>query len=97
MYDDIEKKMRRAARNGSIVLGTHVRQNLTLRRFTASDIESCFETGNIVQHQYDGDEVKYIWHGDSLDGREIGLVTKLTYHQKVFVLTVYWVEWLDYD
>ncbi len=97
MYDQIEKQMRRAADNGRIVLGTHVRKNLLLRRFTADDIEACLETGNIVEHQSDGDEVKYIWHGEALDGREIGLVTKLTYHQKVFVMTVYWVEWLDYE
>lgn len=93
MYTQIENQMRKAARAGRIVAGAHARDEMRNDHFTVEDLRQCLLSGTIVTHQLDGDEVKYEWHGEARDGREMGLIAKLTYTGKVFVITVYWVRW----
>ena len=96
MYLEAEKLMRRAARVKQIFYSPHARDEMRNENFDERDVMNCLLTGSIVEDQYDGDR-KYIWQGEALDGRELSLVTRFTYHNKVFVITVFWAQLFDYE
>ena len=99
MYQKIEKEMRSAVKTQDFKLGSHAANALRDDRITAADVVRCFQHGSIVSDQYDPDfgDVKYEWHGESLDGREIAMITKFTYSGNVFIITVFWLQWIDYE
>lgn len=99
MYAEVEKQMRRVIKAKGFKLGSHAANALRDDHFTANDVLQCFRHGNIVGDQYDpkfGD-IKYEWHGESLDGREMAMIAKFTYSGNVFLITVFWLTWIEYE
>lgn len=74
----------------------HARDEMRNENFDERDVINCFLTGSIIEDPYDGDR-KYIWQGEALDGRDISLVTRFTYGNNVFVITVFWTQLFDYE
>jgi uncharacterized DUF497 family protein len=99
MYQHIEKEMREATRSRRVILDPHAQDALEDDNLRFADVLHCLLTGAIVSDQYDEryGEMKYEWRGEARDGREIALIAKLTYTGKVYVITVYWLRWTDYD
>jgi hypothetical protein len=99
MYSKVEKQMRQVVKANGFTLGSHAAGALRDENFTAKDVMHCFLYGTIVSDQYDPDvdDVKYEWHGPSLDGREMAMIAKFTYSGNVFIITVFWLTWIEYE
>lgn len=62
--------------------------------FAIYDVERAILTGAIIERQKDSEkgEWKYIVHGQTIDGSEIAVLTKLSPTNKMVTITVYRVE-----
>ena len=91
--------MQRAARVQRVFYSSHARLEMKQEDFSEADVTRCLLTGSIVEDQFDEryQQTKYIWLGEATDGRELSLVTRLTYHNGVYVVTVFWSELTDYE
>jgi hypothetical protein len=98
MYIEVEKQMRRVVKANGFKLGSHAANALRDDNFTAKDVMHCFSHGSIGdQSDEDFDDVKYEWHGESLDRREMAMIAKFTYSGNIFIITVFRLTWIEYE
>jgi len=91
MFRRILQRMRDKIRRRQYVVTYHARKEMNDDGFTIYDVECGILTGTIVERQRDRTtgEAKYRMRGNTLDGSEVEVLTKLSPTGKLVIITVY--------
>jgi hypothetical protein len=91
VYERILKQMREKIRTRQYVMTLHAEEEMDEDGLTIFDVERGILTGKIVERQNDHDtgEWKYLIEGQTVVGKPVGVVTKLSPTEKLVILTVY--------
>lgn len=82
--------MRECVRQNKLIFTIHVVEEMDADELTKMDVEHCILEGQIATRQWDNDfeQYKYLLDGETMDGREIEIVAKLT-REHTIVITAY--------
>ncbi len=82
--------MRECVRQNRLVITIHAVEEMDADNLMKVDIENCLLKGEIVTRQWDNDfqRYKYLVDGETLDGKWIEIVAKLTADHTV-IITAY--------
>jgi uncharacterized DUF497 family protein len=88
--------MREKVRTRQYVMTLHAEEEMDEDGLTIFDVERGILTGEIIERQKDHDtgEWKYLIQGQSVVGKQIVVVTKLSPTEKLVIITVY-LEYLE--
>lgn len=91
MYNRILRQMREKVRTRQYVMTLHAEEEMDEDGLTIFDVERGILTGEIIERQKDHDtgEWKYLIQGQSVVGKQIVVVTKLSPTEKLVIITVY--------
>lgn len=91
MFERILKRMREKVRKRRYVMTLHAEEEMDNDELTIYDVESGILTGKVLEHQQDKitTERKYRIRGETVDGNEVEVVTKLSPTGKLVIITVY--------
>ena len=94
MYKRILRKMREKIRSRQYVMTLHAEEEMSNDGLTIIDIENIILNGEIVERQKDhySGEWKYLISGLAVDRRVTIVVTKLSFTDKLVIITVYLEE-----
>ncbi|MEW6202737.1 MAG: DUF4258 domain-containing protein [bacterium] len=94
MFEKILKIMREKIRKLQYVMTRHARKEMNDDELTIYDLERCILTGRILERQRDRitAEWKYRIRGNTLHGRKVEVITKLSQMNKLVIITVYVVK-----
>lgn len=83
--------MREKVRTRQYVMTLHAEEEMDEDGLTIFDVERGILTGEIIERQKDHDtgEWKYLIQGQSVVGKQIVVVTKLSPTEKLVIITVY--------
>ncbi|MEZ4733631.1 MAG: DUF4258 domain-containing protein [Caldilineaceae bacterium] len=83
--------MKEKIRSRQYVMTLHAEEEMEDDQLSIFDIERAILTGNITERQQDHQtgELKYLVLGQSVHGREITVVGKLSVTDKLVIITVY--------
>ena len=96
MYNRILRQMREKVRTRQYVMTLHAEEEMDEDGLTIFDVERGILTGEMIERQKDHDtgEWKYLIQGQSVVGKQIVVVTKLSPTEKLVIITVY-LEYLE--
>ena len=96
MYNRILRQMREKVRTCQYVMTLHAEEEMDEDGLTIFDVERGILTGEIIERQKDHDtgEWKYLIQGQSVVGKQIVVVSKLSPTEKLVIITVY-LEYLE--
>ena len=96
MHNRILRQMREKVRTRQYVMTLHAEEEMDEDGLTIFDVERGILTGEIIERQKDHDtgEWKYLIQGQSVVGKQIVVVTKLSPTEKLVIITVY-LEYLE--
>ena len=96
MYNRILRQMREKVRTRQYVMTLHAEEEMDEDGLTIFDVERGILTGEIIERQKDHDtgEWKYLIQGQSVVGKQIVVVSKLSPTEKLVIITVY-LEYLE--
>ena len=91
MYDRIRRRIQEHIRQGAYILTDHVRDEMDEDDFTLYDLEQGIFSGTIVERQRDRvmQEAKYRIHGTATDDREMEIIAKFSFTDRLVIITVY--------
>ena len=91
MYEHILRQMREKIRTRQYVMTLHAEDEMNDDSLTIFDVERAVLTGIVDERQENhvSGEWKYVIAGESIDGRSVAVVGKLTITRKLVILTVY--------
>jgi hypothetical protein len=91
VYERILKQMREKIRTRQYVMTLHAEEEMDEDGLTIFDVERGVLTGEIIERQKDHDtgEWKYLVQGQTVAGKSVVVVTKLSPTEKLVILTVY--------
>ena len=94
MFPKILSKLKECVRENRYVVTLHGEEEMDEDELSIYDVERAILTGAIMEKQKDSEkgEWKYIVHGQTIDGSEIAVVTKLSPTNKMIIITIYRVE-----
>jgi uncharacterized DUF497 family protein len=96
VYNRILRQMREKVRTRQYVMTLHAEEEMDEDGLTIFDVERGILTGEIIERQKDHDtgEWKYLIQGQSVVGKQIVVVSKLSPTEKLVIITVY-LEYLE--
>ncbi|HEX9989386.1 MAG TPA: DUF4258 domain-containing protein [Chloroflexia bacterium] len=91
MFERVLRRMREKVRTRQYVMTLHAEEEMNDDDLTIFDVENCILTGRIVERQRDKTtaEWKYRIIGETFDGSQAEIVTKLSITGKLVIVTVY--------
>lgn len=91
MYERILKQMRDKIRTRLYVMTLHAEEEMDEDGLTIFDVERGVLTGEIVERQKDHNsgDWKYLIQGQTVVGKQVIVVTKLSPTNKLVIITVY--------
>ncbi|MBI4745938.1 MAG: DUF4258 domain-containing protein [Deltaproteobacteria bacterium] len=91
MFDGILKEMRDKVRERKYVMSIHGEEEMNNDCLSIYDVERGILTGKIVERQKDkvSAEWKYRITGQTVDGKEVEVIAKLSPTGKLVIITVY--------
>ena len=91
MYPRILKKLRDYIRESRYVVSVHADEEMDEDNLLIFAVERTILTGQIAERQKDKEtgEWKYIVKGNSMDGRRVVVVTKLSPTGKAIIITAF--------
>lgn len=91
MYERILKQMREKIRTRLYVMTLHAEEEMDEDGLTIFDVERGVLTGEIVERQKDHNsgDWKYLIQGQTVVGKQVIVVTKLSPTNKLVIITVY--------
>ncbi len=91
MFVRILRRMGDKIRTRQYVMTLHAEEEMDADELTIFDVERGILTGEITERQKDREtgEWKYVVVGQTVAGREIGVVTKLSPTGNLVIITVY--------
>ncbi|GIK41694.1 MAG: hypothetical protein BroJett011_55270 [Chloroflexota bacterium] len=91
MYERILKQMRDKIRTRQYVMTVHAEEEMDEDDLTIFDVERGVLTGEIVERQKDHNsgDWKYLIQGQTVVGKQVIVVTKLSPTNKLVFITVY--------
>jgi len=91
MFERILKRMRQKIRTRQYVMRLHAEEEMNNDGLTIYDVERGILTGKILERQKDRvtAEWKYRIRGETIDGREVEVIAKLSPTSKLVIITVY--------
>jgi hypothetical protein len=91
VFDRIKKRICEKIRNREYVMTFHARREMIHDALSIYDVESAILTGEILERQQDQltAEWKYRIRGETIDGSEVEVITKLSPTGKLVIITVY--------
>ena len=91
MYERVLRQMREKVRFRQYVMTLHAEEEMDDDFVTIFDVERAILTGTIIERQENhvSGEWKYLVGGDSIDGRAMTVVAKLSPAGKLVIITVY--------
>ena len=91
MFERILSRMREKVRERQYIMTLHAEEEMNEDGLTIYDVERGILTGQISERQKDKmtAEWKYLIRGQTVEGREIELIAKLSPTGKLVIITVY--------
>lgn len=91
MYERILKQMREKIRTRLYVMTLHAEEEMDEDGLTIFDVERGVLTGEIVERQKDHNsgDWKYLIQGQTVVGKQVIVVTKLSPTNKLVIITIY--------
>lgn len=91
MYERVLKQIREKIRTRQYVMTLHAEEEMDEDGLTIFDVERGLLTGEIIEQQKDRDteEWKYLVQGQTIAGKPVTVVAKLTLTEKLVIITVY--------
>ncbi len=91
MYERILKQMREKVRTRQYVMTLHAEEEMDEDGLTIFDVERGILTGQIIERQKDHNtgDWKYLVQGQTVVGKQVAVVTKLSPTDKLVIITVY--------
>lgn len=91
MYERVLRQLRERIRTRQYVMTLHAEEEMNDDLLTVFDVERVILTGVIVERQENhvSGEWKYVIDGESIDGRDVSVVGKLSVTGKLIIITVY--------
>lgn len=91
MYERILKQMRERIRTRHYVMTLHAEEEMDEDGLTIFDVERGILTGEIIERQKDHNlgDWKYLVQGQTVVGKQVIVVTKLSPMNKLVIITVY--------
>lgn len=91
MYERILRQMRDKIRTRQYVMTLHAEEEMNDDSLTIFDVERAILTGAVDERQQNhvSGEWKYVITGESIDGRNVTIVGKLSVTSKLIIITVY--------
>ena len=91
MFERILSRMRKKIRERKYIMTLHAEEEMNEDGLTIYDVERGILTGQISERQRDKvtAEWKYLITGETVEGREIELIAKLSPTGKLVLITVY--------
>ncbi len=91
MYERFLRRIQEHIRQGEYLITNHVRDEMDEDGFTLYDLEHAILSGTVVERQRDRvtREAKYRLRGMAADGREMEIITKLSFTGRLVIITVY--------
>lgn len=91
MFDRILKRMCEKVRTRQYVMTLHAEEEMDDDGLTIFDVENGILTGEIIERQKERltAEWKYVIKGQTLEGNQVVVVTKLSPTGKLVIITVY--------
>lgn len=91
MYERILKQMRERIRTRQYVMTLHADEEMDNDGLTIFDVERGVLTGKVIERQKDHNmgDWKYLIRGQTVVGKQVIVVTKLSPTNKLVIITVY--------
>lgn len=91
MYERILRQMRDKIRTRQYVMTLHAEEEMNDDSLIIFDVERAILTGAVDERQQNhvSGEWKYVITGESIDGRNVTIVGKLSVTSKLIIITVY--------
>jgi nucleoside-triphosphatase THEP1 len=91
MFRRILERMRDKIRRRQYIVTHHARKEMNEDGFTIYDVERGILTGEILERQRDHTtgEAKYRMRGETIDGLDVEILTKLSPTGKLVIITLY--------
>ena len=91
MFERIRKRMRERIRTRQYVMTVHAEEGMNDHGLTIYDVERSILTGEILERQKDRvtAEWKYRIRGETVDGGQVEVITKLGPTGKLVIITAY--------
>lgn len=91
VYERILKQMRERIRTRQYVMTLHAEEEMDEDGLTIFDVERGVLTGKIIERQKDHNmgDWKYLIQGQTVVGKQVIVVTKLSSTNKLVIITVY--------
>jgi len=91
MFERIRKRMRERIRTRQYVMTVHAEEEMNDDGLTIYDVERSILTGEILERQKDRvtAEWKYRIRGETVDGGQVEVITKLGPTGKLVIITAY--------
>jgi hypothetical protein len=91
MFEKILNRMREKVRALQYVMTLHAEEEMDSDNLSIFDVEQVILAGQIIERQRDTEtsEWKYLIKGQSLEGRDVVAVSKLSSTDKLIIITVY--------
>lgn len=99
MFEDIRNKMREKIRSLEYVVTIHAEEEMENDGFSVYDVENGILTGEIIERQKDSEtnEWKYLIGGKTADEKDIIVAAKLSFTDKLVIITVFREDFDDYE
>ena len=93
MYPRILERLRNRIREHRYVVTLHALDEMDEDALSVFDVERAILTGEVIERQRDraAREWKYLVRGNAVDGRQIVVVSKLGYIDRLVIITA----WID--
>lgn len=91
MFEGVLRQFRQKVRTRQYVVTGHADEEMDEDGLSIFDVESAVLTGTIIEQQRDRQtaERKYVVRGETVDGRIVGVVGKLSPTGRLVIITAY--------